>query len=67
MEHFIHLFGIILVVILFLVEVFFDQKEHKHLYNREETVHNLLIGVGLIFVAFLGKGILLSALSYLIL
>ncbi|HRH47599.1 MAG TPA: sterol desaturase family protein [Panacibacter sp.] len=49
------------LVAFFFAEVFISFKENKHLYKRDETMNNIMIGVGLFFVNFVSRTITLSA------
>jgi sterol desaturase/sphingolipid hydroxylase (fatty acid hydroxylase superfamily) len=47
----------VLVGIFLLVEFIIDQKEHRHLYKKKDTLNNILIGLGLFSVSFLNRAI----------
>ena len=53
--------GLSLLVIMFIVELVHDWKERKQLYNRQETLNNICIGLVLIFSSFISKGVLYGA------
>jgi sterol desaturase/sphingolipid hydroxylase (fatty acid hydroxylase superfamily) len=57
----LYFIGVTMVVILFLAEFVIDQKEHRHLYKRKETLNNILIGIGLFFISIINKIIMLSS------
>lgn len=52
---------VIIISLLFGTEFFIDRKENKHLYKKNETKNNILIGIGLFFLNFISKAIVLSA------
>jgi len=53
--------GITMVIILILAEFIINQKENKHLYKRNETFNNILIGTGLFCISLVNRIIMLSA------
>ncbi|MEP7318447.1 MAG: sterol desaturase family protein [Panacibacter sp.] len=53
--------AILILVAVFFAEVFINFKDNKHLYKKDDTINNIKIGVGLFFVNFVSRSIVLSS------
>jgi sterol desaturase/sphingolipid hydroxylase (fatty acid hydroxylase superfamily) len=47
--------SVVIASVIMLVEFILDQKEQKHLYKKNDTLNNFLIGVPLFAISFLNK------------
>src|SRR6476469_6059830 len=56
---------IYIILLFFLVEIFIDQKEHRHLYKRKDTLVNMLIGEGLILIILMDRTLILFVYNFI--